>query len=167
MRRLFGNAMLWLAAGALAASLLLVAGLVGLIAYHGLSAFWQGPIAELSLSDGSKVLGEIVDRESDIDESGAPRERLRIRLGNRDLGGADFRWLDAREIASESHPAEALVLEREEWGRFYGFPVAVRRGEEVEVDGAAAVLAALPDLLYAKRDERAERIGGDRAHDVR
>ena len=158
MRRLFGDAMLWLSAGALASSLLLVAGLVGLIAYHGAAAFWQRPIAELALSDGSKVLGEIVDRESDLDESGAPRERLRIRLGNRDLGGADFRWLDAREIASESQPADALVLEREEWGRFYGFPVAVRRGDKVEVDGETDVLAALPGLLRAKRAERSERL---------
>jgi len=158
MRRLFGNAMLWLAAGALATSLLLVAGLVGLIAYHGLAAFWQGPVAELSLADGSRVLGEIVDREADVDESGARRERLRIRLGNRDLGGPDFRWLDAREIASESAPGDALVLEREEWGRFYGFPVAVRRGDEVKLDGSSAVLAALPDLLRAKRDERADRL---------
>ena len=157
MRRL-GDAMLWLAGGALATSLLLVAGLVGLIAWHGLAAFWQGGIAELELADGSRVLGEIVDREVDVDEAGAARERLRIRVGNRDLGGADFRWLDQREVKNAERPADALLLEREEWGRFYGFPVAVRRGERTAVDGASAVTAALPELLDAKRAERDERL---------
>jgi phosphate transport system permease protein len=158
MRRLLGDAMLWLSAGALATSLLLVAALVGLIAWHGLAAFWQGKIAELELTDGSRVMGEIVEGESDVDPSGAARERMRVRLGNRDLGGADFRWIDAHEVKSDSFPADALVLEREEWGRFYGFPVAVRRGEQVVVDGAHDVLAALPDLLRAKREEKSERL---------
>src|SRR5262249_54060840 len=83
---------------------------------------------------------------------------MRIRLGNRDLGTADFRWLDAREVKSDSYPKEALVLEREEWGRFYGFPVAVRRAESVVVDGSEEVVAALPGLLRQKRAERSERI---------
>jgi phosphate transport system permease protein len=157
VRRL-GDAMLWLSAGALATSLLLVAGLVGLIAWHGLAAFWQGRIAELELADKSRVLGEIVDRDLDFDPSGAARERLRVRVGNRDLGSADFRWLDARDIAHADYPKDALVLEREEWGRFYGFPVAVRRGEQVVVDGAHDLLAALPDLLRAKREEKSERL---------
>ncbi len=79
-----------------------------------------------------RVLGEIVDREVDVDGAGAARERLRIRVGNRDLGGADFRWIDERERDERSAAARTRsLLERVEWGRFYGFPVAVRRGERV------------------------------------
>jgi phosphate transport system permease protein len=50
------------------------------------------------------------------------------------------------------------VLEREEWGRFYGFPVAIRQGERALAEGAEAVWAVLPDLLREKRSERAAKV---------
>jgi len=141
--------MLWLSAGALATSLLLVMGLVVLVAWNGLGYFWQAPVVQLELADGSRVLGEVVDRD--------PTE-LRIRFGNRDLGGADFRWIPTADVRAETQPADALVLEREEWGRFFGYPVAIRRGETVTADGAEAVFAALPAQLEAKRSERATEL---------
>jgi phosphate transport system permease protein len=147
----FGAAMLWLSAGALATSLLLVTGLIALVAWNGLGYFWQGPVAALELADGSHVLGEIAERR--------PSE-LRMHLGNRDLGGADFRWIETSDVRAETRPADALLLERAEWGRFYGFPVAVRRGDTRVEDGADAVLAALPGLLASKRAERAAQIDG-------
>jgi phosphate transport system permease protein len=150
--------MISLTAGALAANLLLVGGLIALVAANGLGHFWQKDVAALALADGTAALGEVVDREVDIDEQGQPRERLRIAVGNRDLGGADFRWIDASQIAGETHPNDAAVLEREEWGKFYGFPVAVRRGDEIVAEGSAAVWGALDGLIRAKRVERAEKI---------
>ena len=148
-RALFGAAMLWLSAGALATSLLLVTGLVALVAWNGLGYFWQAPVVDLELADGSRVLGEVVDRDD---------TELRIRFGNRDLGGADFRWIPNADVRAETLPADALVLEREEYGRFFGYPVAIRRGETVIAEGAAAVFAALPGQLAAKRAERAAQL---------
>ncbi len=159
LRRGFGgDAMISLTAGALAANLLLVGGLVALVAVNGLGHFWQAELVSMSLRDGSTLLGEIADRELDRDESGQPRERLRVAVGNRDLGGSDFRWIDAAQITAESRPSDAGVLEREEWGRFYGYPVALRRGERTLADGAQDVWAALPALLRAKHTERTVRI---------
>ncbi len=153
-----GDAMIALTAGALALNLLLVGGLVVLVAANGLGHFWQADLAELRLRDGSTLLGEIVDRELDLDARGEPRERIRVAVGNRDLGGADFRWVDVAEIESETRPRDAGVLERESWGRFYGAPVAIRSSDRVRVEGAEAVWAELPGLLRAKRDERAESV---------
>jgi len=150
--------MISLTAGALAANLLLVGGLVALVAANGLGHFWQKDIAALALADGTTALGEIVDREVDTDEQGQPRERLRVAVGNRDLGGSDYRWIDSTQIAAETHPADAAVLERDEWGKFYGYPVAVRRGDRIVADGPVAVWDALPELVRAKRVERAEKI---------
>jgi phosphate transport system permease protein len=141
--------MLWLASGALATSLLLMTGLVALVAWNGLGYFWQAPVVELELADGSHVLGEVVDR--------GERE-LRIRFGNRDLGGADFRWIPTADVRAETQPLDALVLEREEYGRFFGYPVAIRWGETVTADGSDAVFAALPSQLAAKRAERAAQL---------
>ena len=153
-----GDAMISLAAGALAANLLLVGGLVGLVAANGLGHFWQADIVALTQSDGATLLGEIADRELDRDEQGQPRERLRVAVGNRDLGSSDYRWIDAARVTGESWPSDAGVLEREEWGRFYGFPVAIRHGERVLAEGAEPVWAALPGLLRAKRAERAAKV---------
>ncbi|HTO68271.1 MAG TPA: phosphate ABC transporter permease PstA [Myxococcota bacterium] len=153
-RARFGDAMLWLAGGALAMSLLLVVGLVVLVAWNGLGYFWQAPVAELALRDGSHLLGEIVERHAD---------ELRVRLGNRDLGSDDFRWVKDADVASTSYPDDALVLEREQNGRFYGFPAVLRRGDTVTQEGAPAVLGALDGLLAQKRAERADRLDGLRA----
>ena len=153
-----GDAMIALTAGALAANLLLVGGLIALVAANGLGYFWQTEISSLSLRDGTSLLGEIVDRERDSDEQGQPRERLRVAVGNRDLGGSDYRWIDVSQVTAETWPTDAAVLERAEWGKFYGFPVAIRQGERVLAEGADAVWAALPERLRMKRRERAEKV---------
>jgi len=150
--------MIALTAGALATNLLLIAGLVSLVAANGLGHFWQSRISALTLADGTTVLGEVVDREVDTDEQGQPRERLRIAVGNRDLGAADFRWIDASNRTAESWPIDAAVLEREEWGKFYGFPQAITQGEKLVAVGPDAVWAALPGILRAKGVERAEKV---------
>jgi phosphate transport system permease protein len=71
------------------------------------------------------VLGSIVEQQAD---------EMRIHLGNRDLGGADFRWISRADVRGMTKPPDALVLEREEWGRFYGYPVAIRRGDSATME---------------------------------
>ncbi len=150
--------MISLTAGALAANLLLVGGLIALVAANGLGHFWQADIAALALDDGSTALGEIVDREHDTDEQGQPRERVRVAVGNRDLGGSDYRWIDVAQISGESFPTDVGVLEREEWGRFYGTPVSIRNPDGVIAEGPEAVWDVLPERVRAKREEREDKI---------
>ena len=119
----------WITAGALAIDLLMIAGLLALVATRGASAFWPLPVVAFELADGTRVLGEIHDRQHIPDPAtGAPTEatRIRVRVGNRDLGGNDFRWIDEAAIARRSEPADAVLVERLEWGNFYGTPVALR-----------------------------------------
>ncbi len=60
-----------------------------------------------------------------------PATRRLIRTANFDLFGTDFTWVSDFEVVSETRPAWAMVVERLEWGRFYGTPVAFRIGDEV------------------------------------
>ena len=46
--------------------------------------------------------------------------QYQVKLGNRDISGADFRWLQVRNIEQQSYPEDLLVVERREWGNFYG-----------------------------------------------
>ena len=65
MNRFFrsGEPFIWLTGSALALCLFMISGLVGVILYHGLGAFWPKDMVEYRTTDGSKVMGRVVGRE--------------------------------------------------------------------------------------------------------
>jgi phosphate transport system permease protein len=157
-----GRSLTWLSGGALAFNLVLVAGILVLLAMNGLGAFWQRKLVELTLRDGSRLLGEIHAREPipprEGESASEPETRVLLRLGNRDVTGVDFRWIDEREIAERSRPGDAIVLERLEWGNFYGRLVELRRGGDVLASGQGEAWRALGPLHARKvRELRAIR----------
>lgn len=117
-----GEPFVWLTGAALALTLLFAATLILVILTNGLGVFWPSPVARAELKDGSLVLGEIVKREAMPSGQG---ERLQFKTGNRDLYGRDFRWVDGEQIAQLSYPSGVTVLEREEYGNFYGTLLSV------------------------------------------
>lgn len=141
-----GRAMTWLTGGTLALNLLLVAGLLALLFWNGAGAFWPRPVVVLSLADGTKVMGEIHDREEipREDQRVAAVMRLKLKTGNRDLGGAEFRWIDEAQIVSSATPPDAIVLERLEWGNLYGFVKATEEDGTLLVDTADGVEKEVP-----------------------
>jgi phosphate transport system permease protein len=152
-----GQAFTWLCGGALAINLLLTLALIALVGVNGLAYFWPKEVVLFTLADGAKLLGEVHDREeipfAEGDPDG-PGYRLRLKVGNRDLSGADFIWVDESAIAGRSRPAEATVLERLEWGNFYGTPVELKRGEEVLAGSPADTARTLDGLIDEKAEER-------------
>lgn len=155
----WGNSMTALCGGALALNLLLIIGLLVLIASKGLGYFWQKPVVELVLEDGTRLLGEINLRQETPrgawKNSTQPEYRIRMKVGNRDLTGADFVWVDESAIHSRETPADALLLERLEWGNFYGRLVAVEASAGARASGAEISWKTLAPLLEAKERERA------------
>jgi len=151
---LVGHLMTWLCAGMLALNLLLILGLLGLLASEGLSYFWQKPLWLLELSDGKQLLGELYETENIPKNAGeAPATRVRVKVGNRDLTGSDFRWIDEAQIVGRSRPADATVLERLEWGNFHGFVRELRaHGETLAREDA--VWPLLDKLLREKSRQR-------------
>ena len=157
MRRFWksGDPFIWLTGGALAFSLVMVAGLVFLVMVNGLGFFWPSRIARLTLTDGKELIGQIVEREK-IPQPGASSEaparyRNKVKVGNRDLYGADFVWIDETNIARNDWPAEAVLIERQEWGNLYGFIKAVREEDRVvaqgPVEGWQVLQARLPGAI--------------------
>jgi phosphate transport system permease protein len=147
------------------AAIIMVVGLLLYIAVRGLGHFWPDEVVRFDYveADGSvsKVLGEVVETETlsaarlkDIGmtpPAGETRvQRVLIKTGNRDLTGADFHWYVRHNIRNEEYPANVLELEREEWGNFIGYPVALREnGETVEAG------ATLKSELAARLERRA------------
>lgn len=142
-----GKPWIWLTAGAVSASLVLVLGVLLLIAVNGLEHFWPAPVWEFEVStpgsEPGKMLGEIREEETisaarlrDAGESlpddvGEFVTRYLIKTGNRDITGLDFKWLLEPVIVSRKKPQQAVVMERREWGNFYGFVKSVREGDKV------------------------------------
>ena len=143
----------WVTASALAIDLILIASLLGLVAWHGASAFWPRRLVAVQLDDGTRWLGEVHEREEIPDLVSGRRTgetRTRLRVGNRDLGAADFVWVEDAHVTARDMPRDAMLLERLEWGPFYGHPVELRVGEQTVASGPEAVRAALPALLREK-----------------
>jgi phosphate transport system permease protein len=146
-----GDPFIWLTGGALALSLILVAGLVYLVMASGLGFFWPSGVVQLTLTDGTGLMGQVTARER-IPQPGAPagtpeRYRLQVKVGNRDLYGSDFVWVEEARIAERKTPLEALVIERREWGNLYGVIREVKEGDQVVAQGPGAGWAALQERL--------------------
>ncbi len=130
-----GAPWIWLNAAAVTACLLLVIGLLTLIAWRGLGHFWPSQIHEwvVKTETGEQVILAGQLRQSET----IPAERLReagfeipddltevsrtlLKVGNRDVGGQDFRWVLEPFIVARSNPDSLYLLERVEWGAFIG-----------------------------------------------
>jgi phosphate transport system permease protein len=160
-----GSPWVWLSAGGVSISLISVLGLLGLIAWRGLSYFWPADIYQFDMTDEQgknlTVIGEIYERESipasqlvhlnlNIDESAETIERLLIKTGNRELVSLDFRWILVPQINNTSLPAELVVIERRTHGNFYGFI------EEVILDGQVVEQNEMLQLVERVSDFQAE-----------
>ena len=166
-----GTPYVWLTAAAIATSVIIVVALLALIAARGMPYFWPADVVVAEYRDPAhapvKVMAEIVDSEAvssarlksaglAVDDAQLFYERLLIKVGNRDHYGADFRHVLSDWLVDRERPAEALVLERTEWGNFYGVPVAVKQAGTVIAAGAQAYAAWEP--LQERAGELRERI---------
>ena len=141
-----GEPFIWLTGGALALALIMVAGLIGIILVNALGFFWPANAVRVTLGDGKVLTGPIVERERIPGPSG--QSRIKVRVANRDLYGADFVWVDEAQIASRATPADVAVIERTEWGLLIGTITELRDGERVVATGPAAwpeAVRRLPD----------------------
>lgn len=144
-----GDPLVWTAAGALALCLIMLFGLVGLVAFRGLAYFWPAELVQLELADGSLVVGQVTGRERIPAPGGtgaAARGRIQLKVGNRDVYGLDFRWIEEDLITGWSTPPELAVVERLEQGDAYGVPVRLLQDGEVAAQGDE-ILERLPAML--------------------
>lgn len=141
-----GSPWIWLNAGAVALCVIMVVGLLGLIAVRGLGHFWPANVHvteyQTRSGDNRVILGEIVDERmvpaTQLISAGytvpenmeyIPRQLLKV--GNRDVYGQDFQWVLGTSIEKQTTPENLIVLERREWGNFYGSLVAVKENGTV------------------------------------
>jgi phosphate transport system permease protein len=146
-----GTPWIWLNAAAVSACLIMIIGVLGLIVVRGIGHFWPAQVTRFSYQEDDgrlhTIFGEIIDtsitpalvakvsgyKMADNEEA---LVQYQIKTGNRDITGADFRWLQERNIKRQDLPADLMVVERREWGNFYGQLVAVKEnGTKIVSDG--------------------------------
>ncbi|WP_226944794.1 phosphate ABC transporter permease PstA [Pseudomonas sp. FME51] len=141
-------------AGAVSIAVVMTVGLLALIAVRGLSHFWPSDVIEVDYripgQEALVTLGEVNSQEevslARLAGSGLPVDgdadgvmsRMLLKVGNRDMYGADFRWVIGEWMENPRTPEDVIVVERREWGNFYGYLVDVRQNGEVVAEGAAA-----------------------------
>jgi phosphate transport system permease protein len=131
-----GEPFIWLTGGAVALALLMVTGLIVLILAGGLGYFWPGAVIRVALADGKIMTGQVVQREAVPGRAG--QYRIKVKVANRDVYGADFRWVDEAQIVRRDYPVDAVVIERTEWGALIGTIKEVREGGQAVATGADA-----------------------------
>ena len=138
-----GELFIWGCGAGLSLSLFMIAGLMVLILINGMGYFWPADLVELTLKDGKHVIGQLAGE--DVSPKGIPR--IRMKIGNRDLYGLDYRWINTDQIAERATPADLVMVERREWGNFYGRLKAILKEDQVVNEGEEDVWKALPPLL--------------------
>jgi len=148
-----GSPWIWLNAGAVSISIIMVIGLLALIAVRGLGHFWPADIAEFDYQQRDnqqvKLIGEFISEEQatveNLRDSGYVMPfatgyitRHLVKVGNRDVGGLDFRWVIAPHIKNLHYPNTLIAIERREWGNFYGYIDSFSEQGQVMAQGESA-----------------------------
>ncbi|MCF6780256.1 phosphate ABC transporter permease PstA [Stutzerimonas stutzeri] len=165
-----GTPWIWMNAGAVAIAVIMTLGLLAVIAIRGMAHFWpadvvvadyQVPGGEFRLLAGERVQAEEVPRAR-LAASGLPvaaeggefMTRELFKVGNREVYGADFTWVVGEWLSNERTPADLVVLERREWGNFYGQLLNVKESGNLVAEGEAA----WPELQ--RRIQRIDQLHG-------
>ncbi len=149
-----GELFIWSCGAGLSISLLMIGGLLVLILLNGFGYFWPADLYELTLKDGKHVIGQLAGEE--VGPKGMPR--IRMKIGNRDLYGLDYRWINTDQIIQRTTPADLVMVERREWGNFYGRLRTLVKEDQVVAEGPDAVWQSLPSLLRQAESSEAESL---------
>ncbi|WP_181298147.1 phosphate ABC transporter permease PstA [Pseudomonas sp. Q2-TVG4-2] len=161
-------------AGAVSIAVIMTLGLLAVIAVRGLEHFWPDDVivTDYQIPGGERrvMAGEVVQSEevprARLAASGLPVDveggefmtRELLKVGNREVYGADFSWVVGEWLSNPRKPVDLVALERREWGNFYGELIAVKENGELVAEGEAAW-----DELQ-RRIERIDELHGQIAH---
>ena len=152
-----GEHWIWFSSSAVSVSVVLVFGLLGMIAFKGLSHFWAHEVIsyELKGSNGQveQLVGELHDTKIKFVPTAADPQikdeipEYLVKVGNRDVYGIDFRWINSTNVNESATKLadNVMVIERYEWGNVYGQLDSIRVNGQIVAEGDQ-VLPKLAEL---------------------
>ncbi len=158
-KRPLGEANIWIISTGLSLGLIMIFGLLGIISFKGLEAFWPKTIHELTIapsSEGGKPLVLYADITKDQtrhvpadparpDSTARTVREYQLFTGNKEVYGQAYRYVDAHDVASSSTPEDLLCLERMEGGKALVKPLAL------SLSTGESIPAASPEFMKAFR----------------
>lgn len=169
-----GEGMVWITSMGLAVGLTMIVFLLGMIIYNGLEVFWPKPVVRLELKAGSTAGlnnapafgGEIVKTQEKAVQALAddgsplpPQREYQLFVGNKDIYGFGYKFIDHAQIAAEARPAGIVVAERLEYGNAIFLP------KQLTLADGAVVLAA--DPAFDRTFARVVQEGNERRAEIR
>jgi phosphate transport system permease protein len=144
---------IWLNAAAVSICIIMVLGVLGLVTVRGVGHFWPSQVTQFNYQEEGKPSRIIIGEK--LDTSITPAQMAKstghimadnedtlvqylVKTGNRDITGTDFMWIEARNVKEQSDPLDLMVIERREWGNFYGRLLEVKEGSKTIATGKEA-----------------------------
>jgi len=183
--------MIWLTGGGLVMCLFMIVGLLSLVLINGASTFWPMGVRHIVLNSGQVVMGPVTRIDTftpseAVLEAMAPEslaqaqremaandgqlDRRLVRSANYDITNEHFTWVTSAAIRELTYPQWAVTVERQTWGRFFGYPRAVAQitplagvenaaDHETRLAEARTALADAPDgRVLVTRFEEGEQV---------
>lgn len=158
-KRPLGEVNIWLASIGLSLGLIMIFGLLGIIVFNGLEAFWPKTIHELTLAPSSKeeqplVLYAGITKDqtrhvpADPAHPGSTARDVReyqLFTGSKESYGQSYRYVDAHNVTASATPKGLLCLERMEGGKALVKPL------ELKLASGETIPAASPEFMEAFR----------------
>ena len=158
-KRPLGEVNIWLASIGLSLGLIMIFGLLGIIVFNGLEAFWPKTIHEPTLAPSSKeeqplVLYAGITKDqtrhvpADPAHPGSTAKDVReyqLFTGSKESYGQSYRYVDAHNVTASATPKGLLCLERMEGGKALVKPL------ELKLASGETIPAASPEFMEAFR----------------
>ncbi|HUG09583.1 MAG TPA: phosphate ABC transporter permease PstA [Opitutaceae bacterium] len=168
-----GEGMVWITSMGLAVGLTMIVFLLGMIVYNGLEVFWPKPVVRLELREGStaglnnapafggvivKTQEKAVQVLASEGETLAPQREYQLFVGNKDVYGFGYKFVDNTEIVAESRPPEIVVAERLEYGNAIFVPKELKLADGNTVTGDDRQFEATLESLVDEGNKRRTEI---------
>ncbi len=168
-----GESWVWVTSMGLAVGVTMITFLLGMILYNGLEVFWPKPVVRIEIKPGSQAgiktapafAGEIVKSQTKrtavlgSDGSPLPEQReFQLFVGNKDVYGFSYKYIDREEIAAMDYPADIMVAERLEYGDAIFIPRQLKLGDGTIVPANADAFFPTLDRVTEQGRVRREAI---------
>lgn len=133
-----GEPFIWLTAAGLAIGLLMVFVLFSVIVFNGLTVFWPKKVIQAEWIEKDKtslIAGEISKKQNKTGIKGQNnhKEEWQFFVGNKDIYGYSFKFIDRANIKKISTPESLILLERLEYGDAIGTPLFIEKGGGLQI----------------------------------
>jgi phosphate transport system permease protein len=164
-----GESWVWVTSMGLGVGLTMIVFLLGMIVYNGLEVFWPKPVVRLELKAGSNAGlnnapafgGEIVKTQEKAVQALAddgsplpPQREYQFFVGNKEVYGFGYKFIDNAEIVAETRPTDVVVAERLEYGNAIFVPKEFRLADGSVIAAADAAFGRTFDRLVKEGNAR-------------